>query len=418
MASFSGIHDYDKKLISIMQRLENSSISNRNKKLIKDFDRACILEKLTVARRVKLISTLVLIGERYIKKDFDKAKTEDMKKAYVKIESNKDFSVWTKHDYASVMKKFWKWIAYGDDYFMASKNDVPETVRWIRVHIKKKDQPKIEASDILTEEEVFTLIEAAATPRDKAFISTLYETGARISEIGNMKIGDVTKQKYGYLLDVKGKTGARTPIIINAAPYLRSWINMHPLRDNPKSALWINTDKGKNNALGYSSLRTIVNRLKEKAKIKKRIHPHLFRHSRVTHVLVRGLLTSSQAEIYFGWVPGTSMLEQYSHLVSKNANDAMLESLGLKSKEESKITSHKCAFCETINNNSARFCESCGNPLNITSAVELRESQDLEKLKVIGDILDIMIQNVNQTNNITPQKKKQLIEAVEKIRSN
>ncbi len=56
----------------------------------------------------------------------------------------------------------------------------------------------------MTEEKVAKLIDVAEHPRDKAFICMLYELGARISELGNLEIKGVSKDKYTYLIDVGG----------------------------------------------------------------------------------------------------------------------------------------------------------------------------------------------------------------------
>jgi integrase len=364
------IHRWEVRLSSATGRIGRAQITARNKKLIRDFDRVCILERLTTPRRIKLISTLVLIGKRYLRKDFDRATAADLKKAYIAVQNDERLSAWTKHDYAGVMKKFWKWLAYGDDYFTLPKTQVPETINWMRVHVKKRDRPKVTAKDILTEDEVSAIINAAQHPRDKCFISMLYETGTRISEIGNLKIRDITKEQYGFVVDVRGKTGTRTPLVVISAPHLKTWLNVHPQREDQDAFLWI---RGDGERMFYPALRALVLRLKQRARIRKRVHPHLFRHSRVTHVLARGTMTTSQAEVYFGWIPGTQMISQYSHLVSKNANDAILQSLGLMQPEDPKISVKKCTMCQELNDKSGRFCTKCGNPLDVASGLGAQE---------------------------------------------
>ncbi len=389
------IYESERVLEAVKNRLRGSSLSQRNKQLILSFDRVCVLEKLSLVRRAKLMTLLAILGKRYLRKDFDQATADDLKRAYVAVHGRRDLSVWSKHDYGVVIRKFWKWLAYGDEYFMKPQTQVPETVSWLTVYIKKKDRPMVTARDILTEDEVARLIDAAQHPRDKCFVSMLYETGTRIGEIGGLRVGDVTKESYGYVLDVRGKTGTRTPIVVVAAPHVTNWMNVHPRREDPKAPLWIAAD---GRTMRYASLRALLMRLSEKAGVTKRVHPHLFRHSRVTHVLVRGILTAAQAEVYFGWIPGTKAIEQYSHLVSKNANDAILQSLGLVEREDPKIDVKKCHMCSELNDKSARFCARCGNPLDVKTAVEI-----LERRRRADDLMDLA------------SKHPELIEALEKI---
>ena len=58
----------------------------------------------------------------------------------------------------------------------------------------------------------------------------LWETGGRISELGNLQLKHVTKQVHGYLLDLYGKTGHRNPLVISSAPHLTQWLALHPFR--------------------------------------------------------------------------------------------------------------------------------------------------------------------------------------------
>ena len=40
----------------------------------------------------------------------------------------------------------------------------------------------------------------------------------------------------------------------------------------------------------------------------KRIYPHLFRHTRATHLLLTGQMNETQAKVYFGWSPDSKMI--------------------------------------------------------------------------------------------------------------
>jgi ribosomal protein L40E len=120
-----------------------------------------------------------------------------------------------------------------------------------------------------------------------------------------------------------------------------------------------------------------VLRLKEKAKIKKRIYPHLFRHTRVTHLLINKQINESQAKVYFGWVPSSNMLSEYSHLVSRDVNDVMLEIHGFK-KEESEKQEPKikqCPRCNDINPKDHLFCKKCGSVLDVKTAIALDDKK-------------------------------------------
>jgi site-specific recombinase XerD len=59
------------------------------------------------------------------------------------------------------------------------------------------------------------------------------------------------------------------------------------LRDKPDSPLWVMVgNRDKYERMDYGAFRAIVLRLVNKAGIKRRVYPHLFRHTRVTHLLI------------------------------------------------------------------------------------------------------------------------------------
>ncbi|GAF89381.1 unnamed protein product, partial [marine sediment metagenome] len=244
------IHDYEKRYKSSLCTLEKSEISNKNKELIQNFDRACALENLSISRRIRIIGTLNTIS-KFLDVDFDKASKDDLKNVVLKIDTKKEWSIATKHTYKAIIKKFYKWLAYGDEY--KDFQDYPEIISWMKVSIKSKDQPRINASDILTELEIEKLINVAEHPRDKAFISMLYELGARIGEIGSLRIKDVSRDKYSFIIDLSGKTGHRTPRIVISDPHLSSWLNIHPFKNNPNAPLWIMLgNRNKNERMRYA----------------------------------------------------------------------------------------------------------------------------------------------------------------------
>ena len=360
------------------------------------------MEALSKSRRVKVIGTLMILAKNYLRKDFDKATRECIEGVVMQIDSRDDCSPWTKHSYKVILKKFYKWLVFGDEY--RDKVEYPKIVSWMRCTLKKKDQPKIKASDILTETEVKQLIDTAEHPRDKAFISMLYELGARIGEIGGLYINEVARDKYGYLVDLEGKTGHRTPRIVISDPHLAHWLNIHPLRDKPDAPLWVMIgSRDKSKRMEYTSFRALVNRLVLRSKIKKRVYHHLFRHTRVTHLLINKQINEAQAKVYFGWVPNSTMLSEYSHLISKDANDAILAMHGIKTdkQKESLFKPKQCPRCSVINSADACFCHKCGCILDVNAAIDLDDQRShadkmMNQLVKNPEVLQFLVRKIAQ----------------------
>ncbi|MCM1986031.1 tyrosine-type recombinase/integrase [Methanococcoides seepicolus] len=139
------------------------------------------------------------------------------------------------------------------------------------------------------------MILTASNNRDRALIAILYDSGCRICEIGNLKIKHIVFDQYGGTIHVDGKTGRRRVRIISSCPYLASWLEIHPYREDPESYVWINIGVCTHNKhMTYNAFAAVIKRLSKKAGIKKRVHPHLFRHSRSTELAQH--LTQAQME--------------------------------------------------------------------------------------------------------------------------
>jgi len=365
MANTLDIHDYDLRLLGCKRKIEADDISDGNKKLILSYERARQLDGTAIATRIRTIYCLLDFAE-FLGKDANLATKEEIKNFVCEIESRKDYGVYTKSKYKGVIKKFFKWLRYGDEYLC--RDDYPEEVKWIRVHVKRKDEPKISRTDILTEDEIEKLIEAADHPRDKAFISMISDCGARIGEIGNLRIKDVYRDEFSFLVHLRGKTGEREDAVVYSNSYVAQWLNCHPLKNNRDAPLWVNLERGKcqYNQMKYGSFYKLCKNLFQKAGIKKKFNPHIFRHSRVTINLSKGVMNEAQAKAYFGWTPDSKMFSSYAHLVSQDANEAIRVAAGLKEKGESgiKMKPNVCKTCHYANSPEANFCERCGRPLN------------------------------------------------------
>lgn len=412
------IYNYEYKYRRAIDNLEKAGISQKNKNLISEFDKVCSVEGLSKPRKIKVIGTLVLVAKNYIKNDFDKATKEDLIDAVLKLDSREDISVWTKASYKAILKKFYKWLVYRDNY--REEQGHPEIIRWLKTNIGKKDQPKVQASDILTEKEINKLIEVTEHPRDKAFISMLYELGARIGEIGILKIKDISRDKYSFIVDLSGKTGHRTPRIVESDPYLTAWLNAHPLKSDPNAPLWIMIgDRNKNKRMEYRTFRALVLRVAKRAKIRKRIYPHLFRHTRVTHLLANKQINESQAKVYFGWTPDSKILSTYSHLVSQDVNNTMLEIHGIKTQENKKEPRVKqCPRCKTIVHKDDLFCGKCSCVLDVNTAIKLDEQRkDVDEIGTDLIAKDPEFQEILLKKVIEKGLGKKLIETYLKARS-
>jgi integrase len=381
------VHNPEKRVSYMLEKIKNSEeISEKNKELLLKFSensKVRGVSKFHIYNQLYAMFTLV----KQLKKDLDKTTKEDIEKLVAWIENSR-YSDWTKRDFKYFLKVFYRWLEGKDEY----PEEYPNKVKWIRLTLRKnqKHLPK----EILTQEEVLKLIETAWRPRDKALISVLYESGCRISELLEMKRKDITFDQYGAVVMVHGKTGSRRVRLIISVPHLANWLeNYHPDK-NREAYVWVSlSTKNKGKRLNYCdiayTLRTIAVkaglgkfeiRRNEKGKIITKnyigrpINPHLFRHTRATHLAKH--LTDSQMSLVFGWVQGSRMPQIYYQLTGRETEDKLLEIAGIKEKEKPKEISVKvCPRCETNNSPEVKYCVKCGLPFDLKTVLEMENNE-------------------------------------------
>ena len=89
------IYNYDRKINAEIRNIENSSMTKRNKEIIFQFKDSCFMDGLSKARVCRILNIMKLIALR-MKVDFDKAKKEDIMKFVQGIQTNDNYTAWTK----------------------------------------------------------------------------------------------------------------------------------------------------------------------------------------------------------------------------------------------------------------------------------------------------------------------------------
>lgn len=387
------IYNFDYKIKKHVKNIEVSKISNKNKKLIFNFMNDMIADGLSKARILKylvFLKKIIII----VNKDFDKITEADVKNFVMKIETE-NYSLWTKHDYKVIIKKFIKWIKKTEEY--------PKEVSWLKTSIKQSG--KILPEDILTPQEIIKLIKTARNARDKALVSILYESGMRIKELLTLKIRHIEFDSFGARIICNGKTGMRRIRIVSSVVYLKKWLNEHQMNNDLDCPLWLSWNriiKDKNilkdnlRVMGYRRTRDILKDLAQKCKIQKRVNPHSFRHARATHLANK--LTEAQMKEFFGWTQSSEMASIYVHLSGRDTEDAILKIYGKKKPEKAdkdELSEKICQNCRNYNLLEAKFCEKCGFPLELQTAIEM-DSRLTEAIKHLNNRLDKLESNTSR----------------------
>lgn len=372
------IHQFDEQFAAATAHVEASTISARNKQLIRSYCDACLLRQ--VCGKVRLIRVMVVmtILAQRLGKDFDQATREDLEQLIAGLLRREPrYSVETISTYKRILRRFMTYVVAPNNF--PHVKILPEHVAWISGHVPRRDRPMIQRSDLLVPADIERLIACASGDRDAAFIASLWEAGARIGESGGLQIKDAVPVPHGYLLSLRGKTGSRTVMIVSSAPYLSRWLARHPRRNDPTAALWADRN-GK--PLTYDAFLRLIQRLFARATIDKPAHPHIFRHSRVTYVLANGIMNEQQAKTYFGWSPDSDVIgSTYAHLTDMDANNAVLRenNLAPQQQQHRDLQPRECHVCGELNPPRADYCQRCTAVLDLKRAYEHQQLHDAKE---------------------------------------
>jgi site-specific recombinase XerD len=208
----------------------------------------------------------------------------------------------------------------------------------------KQRVARLSQEEVLTIVDVNAMLGAAMTLRDRALIVVLWETGARIHEVLAVDLRDVAE------LDVKDNGGTRhayrvffrkvkvageehAGFVLEGRDHLAAWIHVHPSpqADSPLFPMY------RGERLGRHGANRLVHRLAARAGLAKRVYPHLFRHSRATHLLRLGV-PETQVKRLLGWTANSTMLSRYSHLTADDAYHALLRAHGIETPKTEEFT--------------------------------------------------------------------------------
>jgi integrase/recombinase XerD len=170
------------------------------------------------------------------------------------------------------------------------------------------DLPSVSVTDLLpkalSEEETERLLGAVvgAGPlvlRDRALLEVLYGTGARVSEVVGLNLGDVAAALESEDLALvrvigKGDKERVVPLGRGAREALAAWTSVsgRPLvepvrwrRRDDAEAVFLNVRGGRLSRAGAFG---VVKKYATRVDLAERVSPHVLRHSCATHMLARG----------------------------------------------------------------------------------------------------------------------------------
>jgi len=206
------------------------------------------------------------------------------------LESERKCSISTRNHRLTLIHSFFRYVQYEDPTGLYHFQKV------LSIPIKKSERSVIQH---LSPEVIKLILEQPDKNfkkgrRDVTMLSTLYDTGARVQELIDIKVSDVfLESPCVVLLTGKGNKGRRVPLMKNTVTLIQNYISENELNKQWKNQypLFTNNQQKK---LTKEGVTFILNKYVKMARIvhplvPEHISPHILRHSKAMHLLQAGI---------------------------------------------------------------------------------------------------------------------------------
>lgn len=242
------------------------------------------------------------------------------------LETEKDCSIPTRNTRFAAIRAFMDYAADYDVALVANLNKLK------KIPFKKPASNTV--VDYMSMAAITAMIEQpdTSTPkglRDQFFMILLYDTGARVQEILDIKLRDL---QLGRLPKVtlfgKGRKTRVVPLMDKTAQHLKKYLSVFHVdaAQDGETPLFYSVIHGNQQRLSDRRVRYMLQKYGEQARracseVPKNVHPHLFRHSRAMHLYQEGMNLTLVSQ----WL-GHSQLETtqiYAHADTEHKRKAI-----------------------------------------------------------------------------------------------
>ena len=180
----------------------------------------------------------------------------------------------------------------------------------------RQRKPKTIIKNTLSEAEITKLIFSTSNSREKAIISLMAYSGIRNQEVCNLKVKDFLYTQNAIRI-VQGKLSKDgiSEVTPECSFSVIEYLKEFPREEN--SYLFTTLVRG--NKMETGDIRKWVKVIAKRARLEKRVYPHLLRHSLVANMLMRGAdIVSLQHQLRHSWLATT--LEYANSIVMVDRN--------------------------------------------------------------------------------------------------
>jgi integrase len=277
-----------------------------------------------------------------------------------------------------LISAFFKWFYYPK--MEPGGRSTPDILLNVKQY-KRKEKSTYKPSDLWTQDDDILFLKYCSSKRDRCYHTVSRDLSCRPDELLKLKIKDVVfkiaenGQQYAEIV-LNGKTGTRPIPLINSIPYVKDWLDSHPLGRQPNAYL-ICSEKRFTRRLSRGGLYHMYKRYRtklfpslledplldsnEKAKIqdllKKPWNPYIRRHSALTEK--SKILNESILKQHAGWTLNSNMHNRYTYYFGNESSESLLQAYGVidgNKQEIDKLKPKICPNCREANKIDSKFC--------------------------------------------------------------
>ncbi|MGD9672083.1 MAG: tyrosine-type recombinase/integrase [Candidatus Nitrosocosmicus sp.] len=356
-------------------------------------------------------------------------------------------SIGNRNNKQRVLLKFFKWLHSPEiDH---RNRPTPSCMNGVKV-LPRKELSPYKPSDLWAQRDNEIFLKYCPSKRDRAFHAMAIDTSCRPHELLGLKIKDIqfkvstNGRQYAEVL-VSGKTKSRTVPLLSSLPYIKEWIQEHPIRDNHNS--WLFIALSKNNFGCKISLDGLLRHYKDQ--YRDRYFPKLLNDENIPEVdkaFIRNLLTkpftlyvlrhsalTMKSTIlkehvlrdHAGWSMTSKMPQVYIHYFGTESSNSLLKAYGIeKDDNPNQLVTNlpkSCPNCGEPNKRDSRFCinKTCRMVLSYDSYNEVR-NEDRQKIDTLENQMKSLQEGMNkifaviQQNNMLINVKPEILEKLVK----
>lgn len=260
------------------------------------------VQKYMMSMSMKGFSPMTIRNYMYIINDFlEKYKIPDEKSAEDYLMNKKSITKNSRATQVRILRSFGKFLQkeLKINFLLP---EAPKTGKTLPIFLTKKEVNEI-------------LLSASGNTRDLAIIAFLIHTGARVSELVNIKTEDINLIEKVVRIKGKGDKERFVPLTNELAMIVTKYVS-----EKEKDSDYLFLSKYKKE-LTPLSIQLIVKKYASKAMLKKHVTPHKLRHTFATLALETGVSPITISELLGHSSLNTTM--KYTHVTNKLTEEAV-----------------------------------------------------------------------------------------------